>query len=347
MGDRRVAGWSRRDFLNGLVLAGGAALAGWRPGISVAGAEPPPETTRLRLLKFRTDCWAPQYVAEELLRAEGFTDIEYVRGGHPRTFKEMLASGQIDLRLGNAGFQMVDVEADDRAVFLAGLHTGCYSVIGGRGVSGIRDLKGKNIWAGGFLGSGPHIFFSIIAAYVGLDPIKDFNFITGSAKEALQLFAEGKLGGFISFSPGPQKLRAKAVGRVLLDTNVDKPWSQYFCCMVAGNREFTRKNPVATRRALRAILKGNDIVAGEPERAARTLIEKNVRTEDEYEFLVQSMTEIPYAKWRDYNPEDTIRFYALRLKEVGMIKTSPEEIIKRHADWSHLESLRQELALKW
>ena len=29
------------------------------------------------------------------------------------------------------------------------------------------------------------------------------------------------------------------------------------------------------------------------------------------------MKEIPYGKWRDYDPEDTLRFYALRLHEAG------------------------------
>jgi NitT/TauT family transport system substrate-binding protein len=40
---------------------------------------------------------------------------------------------------------------------------------------------------------------------------------------------------------------------------------------------------------------------------------------------LQAMREIPYDKWREYDPEDTVRFYALRLHEVGMIKTQPAE----------------------
>ncbi len=37
------------------------------------------------------------------------------------------------------------------------------------------------------------------------------------------------------------------------------------------------------------------------------------------------MKEIPYDKWREYDPEDAMRFYALRLHEVGMIKSSPQK----------------------
>ena len=43
-------------------------------------AEPPPETTRVRLNRYPFDvaCVAPQWLAEELLRAEGFKTVDYV-----------------------------------------------------------------------------------------------------------------------------------------------------------------------------------------------------------------------------------------------------------------------------
>jgi NitT/TauT family transport system substrate-binding protein len=117
--------------------------------------------------------------------------------------------------------------------------------------------------------------------------------------------------------------------------------------MVVGNREFIRRNPVATKRALRALLKANDICAREPELAARTLVERKVRKPSEYKYLVQAMKNIPYYKWREYNPEDTVRFYALLLREVGMIKSSPQEIISQNTDWRFLRELKKELNLKW
>ncbi len=57
-------------------MAGTGSFLGLRPG--EAAAEPPPETTRLRFFKFPGICLAPQYVAEGLLRAEGFTDVQYL-----------------------------------------------------------------------------------------------------------------------------------------------------------------------------------------------------------------------------------------------------------------------------
>jgi NitT/TauT family transport system substrate-binding protein len=55
------------------------------------------------------------------------------------------------------------------------------------------------------------------------------------------------------------------------------------------------------------------------------------------------MKDIPYNRWREYDPEDTVRFFSLRLHEVGMIKSSPEQIISRGTDWRFFNELKQEL----
>jgi len=122
---------------------------------------------------------------------------------------------------------------------------------------------------------------------------------------------------------------------------VDRPWSQYFCCLVVGNRDFVRAHPVATKRALRATLKAADVCALDPDGSAQSLIEKGYAAR--YDSARQLMQEIPYGKWREYNPEDTIRFYALRLQEAGMIKSSPQKLITRGTDWRFLHEVKGEL----
>ena len=132
---------------------------------------------------------------------------------------------------------------------------------------------------------------------------------------------------FSAFPPEPQELRARKIGRVILNTATDQPWSQYFCCMLVGNREFVREHPVATKRVLRAILKATDICAAEPERAAQRLVDGGFT--ERYDYALQTLTELPYGRWREFDPEDTLRFFALRLHEVGMIKSSPERAHRR------------------
>ena len=85
----------------------------------------------------------------------------------------------------------------------------------------------------------------------------------------MDLFVDGKIDAFLGFPPEPQELRARHIGHVIFNTTVDRPWSQYFCCMLGGNREFVRQHPIATKRVMRAILKAADLCATEPARAAR------------------------------------------------------------------------------
>jgi NitT/TauT family transport system substrate-binding protein len=98
---------------------------------------------------------------------------------------------------------------------------------------------------------------------------------------------------------------------------------------------------VATKRALRAILKAADVCALEPDWAAQFLVDKEYT--ERYDYARQAMKELPYGKWREYDPEDTVRFYALRLHEAGLIKSTPQKIITQSTDWRFLNELKREL----
>jgi NitT/TauT family transport system substrate-binding protein len=128
---------------------------------------------------------------------------------------------------------------------------------------------------------------------------------------------------------------------VLVSTALDRPWSQYFCCMLAGSREYVRNHPVATKRVLRAILKAADLCAREPELAARRLVERGFTRR--YDYALQTLSDVPYDNWREYDREDTIRFYALRLRENGEITSTPQRIIAENTDWRFFSELKSEL----
>jgi NitT/TauT family transport system substrate-binding protein len=337
MSGRRES-WSRREFVSGLTLAGTAALAGVRP--TPVAAEPPPETTTLRLLKETGRiCWAPQYVAEDLLRAEGFTDVSYVDfPGGP--VSEFLAAAKADISLHFVGPNLIRLDQGDPVVFLAGVHVGCFEVIATERVRRITDLKGKTAGVSSLRGA-EHVFFASIAAHVGLNPQKDITWAVNPPDESIRLLIEGKIDAFLGFPPTPQELRAKKIGHVLVNSAVDRPWSQYFCCLATASRAFVRQHPVATKRALRAILKAADLCAQDPERAARALVDR--QSTPRYDVALQVVKEIPYNRWREYNPEDTIRFYALRLHEAGMIRSNPQKLIAQAADWRFLNEIKREL----
>ena len=326
----------RRAFLNGLTAAGAGSLLGGRPTFASGHS---PETTTLRIAHFPSVCAAPQYILGDLLKAEGFTDIKYV----PVTtagLSKGLAAGDVDISLNFVAPLVIQLDAGDPITLLGGVHVGCYELFGTDGVRVIRDLKGKTV-AVSELGAPQHVFVSSMVAHVGLNPRSDLRFVAHPAAEGKQLLAEGKVDAYLGFPPDPQELRARKVGHVVVNSAVDRPWSQYFCCIATGHREFVKKHPIATKRTLRAILKATDICALEPERAARALVDGGFTPR--YDYALQTMKDVPYNKWRLYDPEDSVRFYALRLREAGMIKSSPQRLIAQGTDWRFFNELKKEL----
>jgi NitT/TauT family transport system substrate-binding protein len=274
------------------------------------------------------------------LRAEGFSDIRYVASDAGIRQSKALASGEIDLTLHFSPPLLIPIDAGDKITMIAGVHVGCFELLATERIRSIADLKGKTVGVPD-LGTSPHVFVSTMAAHVGLNPAKDINWVTSPAVTPMVLFADGKIDAWLGFPPETQEVRARKVGHVVVNSSVDRPWSQYYCCMLAGNRDFIRKNPVATKRVLRAILKAADFCVSDPTGAARRMVDNGFTTQ--YDYALQTVKEVPYNKWREFDPEDTIRFWALRLREAGMIKSSPNKFLAEATDWRFLNELKREL----
>jgi NitT/TauT family transport system substrate-binding protein len=326
---------NRRHFLASASLAAAATVLGSRDPLAEEG---PPETTTLRLGHDPTICVAPGLIAEALLRAEGFTDIRYMEV--PSTGGAVL-SGEIDFAYETAAWVVSQLDAGEPLTALAGVHVGCYELFAQEPIRAISELKGKRVGIPQEPGSSGHMLLAVMAAQVGLDPRKDINWITTPGGDFLEVFAAGEVDAFLGFPPEPQELRARNIGRVILNTATDRPWSQYFCCTAFGHRDFVRAHPVATKRFLRAILKAADLCAAEPERAAQQLVDAGFT--GRYDYALQALTELPYDSWRQFDPADAMRFYALRLHEVGMINSSPNQILAEGTDWRFLNELKREL----
>jgi len=328
---------TRRSFLTTLSSAGVVGLVRARDSYA---QEAPPETTTVRLGKIYGICIAPQYVAEDLLRAEGFTDVRYVATNPGISTALALARGEIDFTTNYAPPMAISIDAGEPITIVGGEHVGCFEVFAREGIRSIADLRGKNVGVQS-IGSSQHVFLSVIAAHVGLDPAKDIHWITSTSPKPMELFADGKIDAFLGLPPEPQELRGRNIGRVIVNSVLDRPWSQYFCCVLAANRGYIRKYPIATKRVLRAIVKAADLCASEPARVARQIVDAGFTPS--YDYALQTIKEIPYVRWREYNPEDAVRFYALRLREAGMIKSSPNKILADGTDWRHWNELKREL----
>jgi NitT/TauT family transport system substrate-binding protein len=329
---------SRRDFLASASIAAAASVLDARASLADEG---PPETTTIRLRRDPGICVAPLYVAEDLLHAEGFTDVRYVPLQSGLAYAQAFERGEIDLGLFFAGSAVLRLDGGLPITALAGVHLGCFELFAHEPIRTISDLKGKTFGVD-VLGSSLHVYVSIMAAHVGLDPDRDIKWVVQASRlKRVEMFVAGEVDAFLGAPPESQELRAGKIGRVILNTTTDKPWSHYFCCMLWGNRDFVRDHPIATKRVLRAILKATDLCAAEPERVAQLLIDGGYA--QSYDYVLQTLTELPYASWRDFDPEDSLRFMALRLHEVGMIKSSPNALIAEGTDWRFLNELKREL----
>jgi NitT/TauT family transport system substrate-binding protein len=326
---------TRRRFLNDIAtLAAATAICGPSP----ARAEPPPEIDRISLEDAPVLCFAPLYVAEELLHLEGFRTVEYKRNPSGPGYG---GEEGADLAIfGGPGIlPVIDEGAPWRVV--SGLHVGCWELITTERIRAIRDLKGMRV-AAAAVRSVEYLWISSIMAYIGMDPRTDVQWIeTGSIAESARQFLAGKVDAFLAFPPQPHDVRLRKYGHTIVNTTLDRPWSQYFCCMVAMQAPFSTKYPVAAKRALRAMLKAADLCARDPQLVARHLQKAGI--EPRYDVSLEVLSQLPYDRWRLDNPEDTLRFHALRLHQVGMVKSTPQQIIARGTDWRFLNELKREM----
>ena len=160
------------------------------------------ETTKIRITHAPSICTAPQYLAEELLRLEGFTNIEYLPLG-TRNGPRAIADGRADMTMWDLPGLIPHLDAGRSLVLLAGVHAGCYELFGNEQVRAIRDLKGKTV-AIQYFGSGDHVFLSSMLAYVGMDPQKDIKWIVGEhILDAMKLFTDGKADAFLATASNP------------------------------------------------------------------------------------------------------------------------------------------------
>ena len=152
---------SRRAFLAGLSAAG-ALLLLTRPAL----ADEPPETTTVRIGKTTSICLAPAYIADDLLRAEGFTDVRYLAAAGGSSAAEMVAGGEIDVHASFAGTVVYQLDKGLPLTALAGVNVGCYELFAYEPIQTIRDLKGRRVGIQ-TMASSAHLYLSIIARHSG------------------------------------------------------------------------------------------------------------------------------------------------------------------------------------
>jgi NitT/TauT family transport system substrate-binding protein len=342
---------SRRAVLRwalgtGATFAGGSVLAACAQPATPAAPNaplPPPETTTVRFVA-PAPCDPPSALAREFLLEEGFTDIQYVKS--PNTTTEWLVKDQADFSTGYGITIAANVDAGLPFLALAGIHPGCFEIFATPGIATPSDLRGKTVAVNATNASDQfYSFFSVLLASIGIDPRTQVNFVEiGADSTALRdAFIDGRSQAFIAGAAfGPQLRRdPKNPGRVILDTTKDRPWSQYYCCELATNRAWAQKNPVATKRVTRAVLRACDVVSKDKARAAREYVARFPDNGSE-EIVSEVIKDLSYD-WRALDPEDTLRFFAVKLGDSKLVKGTPQQIIDQGSNFAYMRQLKTDL----
>jgi NitT/TauT family transport system substrate-binding protein len=340
---------NRRYFLKTGISVAAASLAcaaGLLEVRRTLAEEAPPETNSVRLLYWKEDatCHAPLYILDDLLRDEGFADVRFVAGKDGEDSYQALTRGDADFSHDfAASIISIAIDAGVPLVMVAGVHPACFELFARESIRSVVDLKGKTVGVVDTSASTDYMMLKIIAGSVGLDPAKEINWVAFGAGDPKGLLADEKIDAFMTFPPWAQEVRAQRAGHVILNSAVDRPWSQYFCCMAFGAADFVRRNPIATKRVVRAVLRANDICTDKRDWVAQTIVDRGFTPR--YDYARQGLDDVSYSAWREYDAEDAVRFWTLRLRELGMIKSSPDTIIAKGADFRFLKEVRQEYGL--
>jgi NitT/TauT family transport system substrate-binding protein len=343
---------SRRAFLATLSAAGAATVLRSR---STLADEGPPEVTTIRLRREpgeikmigggvdTPDCNAPEFVAKELLLEEGFTDVQYITVPGGDVYSKAFARNELDIGLMAPAGLVGRIESGVPIKVLAGIHPGCFELFVHDQIKTVEDLKGKQVGVSEDSSSTtPGQFVTFIAASAGLDPEKDIRWVTteGGADPA-QLFMDGKIDAYMAFMAHAHGLHERNVGRVLVDLARTEPWSKTFCCLSVGRTGFVQNSPIATKRALRALLKATDMCASEPQKAAQRLVDSGAVRE--YDNAFNLLNDLRYDAWRTIDSEHSLRFYAEQLHQLGKLKTNPDKVIADGTELRFLNELKREL----
>ena len=177
----------------------------------------------MTLEKTAGTCPAPIYVAEALLRAEGFTEIRYrTRDTDPLV---EVSRNQIDWTQAVAADAIADADNGAPLTMVAGIHPGCYELIAHDYIRSITGLKGKTVaWSRAYVSS--RYLVSLMAKFVGLDPHNDIRWVDNPDIDPMTLFIDRKIDAFLTNVPQTLELRDRKIGHSLVNSVSDRPWSQ-------------------------------------------------------------------------------------------------------------------------
>lgn len=300
---------------------------------------PPPETKTIRL--GLAPCDAPLMISERYLQEEGFTDIQF----QAASGVALLTDGKADLLITFPPWLTSAADSGKAVVGIGPVHPGCVEFWAPPSVATLKDVRGHTVVVRGKTpDDAAYPYLAIGLKNVGVDP-SEVNFVVDPAADLPKLFLEGKSDllflattGLVAFKANPANK-----GHVVLDQTMDAPWSEQACCILTTTSDWLRANPVAAKRALRAIYRAADSLPKDRADAAKIATDKGLFGGAANVELVRGAANMVPVDWRTYDVAESMRFHAKLLNSVGLLKLTPDEVVTKVVDLRLTKELAIEL----
>lgn len=337
---------TRREFMRlAAMTSAGVALAACAPSPTPVPPTPtiaPLETTTIRL--GCGACDAPFFAAESNLRGEGFGDVQINDVGSAGA-QPALTSGKIDLGVVIPSHFIDAIQSGVNLVALGSLHAGCIEIWSPQSVASLKDLVGKTVVVPAKTLAGPVIYSyaAIVLEQAGVDP-KSVNFDVQPTADAVKLYLDGKNDAVVASTTGLAALKVNPAnkGHAIHNQMMDAPWSSLDCCIIVATQDWVRANPVAAKRALRAIYKTADALPADKTAVAKLAADKGLFGGAPALDYIRESANMNYKTWRNSDPEKSVRFYASLIAGIGLLTTSADNLAKP-IDLGILHALSAEL----
>jgi NitT/TauT family transport system substrate-binding protein len=316
----------RRGVATAAAITAGPFLAACAPASAPppAATLPPPETTSIRLTAVACD--SAIYAAERYLREEGFSDV----GISDAVTAPALAAGTADLGWSFPPQLFGAVQSGQKVVVLGGLHPGCAEIWAQPGISSVKDLKGRTIVVQAkTLANVPYAYMAMVLKQAGVDP-KDVNFVVQADANPNALYFDGKNDAVFVAQAAAVALKANPAnkGKLIHSQVMDEPWKSTNCCFIIASEQWARANPIAAKRAMRAIYRTADTLPADRADAAKLATDKGLFGGAPALANVRGAANMVPLDWRASDPEKSLRFYVPLLRDAGLLTASTDDLVK-------------------
>jgi len=284
----------------------------------------PPETTTIRIQG--AACDAPIMAAEKYLREEGFTDITITDSGGAAA----LAAGKLDLTILFPPSFANAVQSGTKVIALGGLHPGCAEIWAAPGVATLKDLRGKTmVVRSKALSELGYSYPAVVLEQAGMD-LKDVNFVVQADADPVKLFVDGKNDAVFVATTAAAALKANPAnkGHVIHSQVMDEPWSKLDCCILTTSEDWYRANPIAAKRALRAIYRAADGLPADRADAVKAVTDKGLFGGAAAYANVREAANMVPVDWRTSDPEKSVRFFMPLLASAALTRVATDDIVK-------------------